>query len=178
MTYSELPVTAAEDEAMEQIDTKEVERVARLNVQYAKRLYIVAKGKRADAETVLAPLEEELKSRLEVVADEHRETHREAYQAYADTLLAENTAEAELRRLTIDYYEKTKTKTVDENLSVRVNTKLEYEIGKAVEWAKENAPVMIVESVDKKSFEALPAVKKLDFVFEIETPTAVISGIK
>lgn len=124
------------------------------------------------------------------------ETKRAALTTQMDSLIAEweaaNKAEMDelkdltekresveefLRSSAIKHYAETGTKSLDEHLGVRVNTKLVYKVEDAVEWAEKNAPVMIVKGIDKKPFEAIASDKHLDFVKVEEKVTAVIKGL-
>ncbi len=81
----------------------------------------------------------------------------------------------QLRELAVSFFNETGEKRLDADVSVRVNTKFQYDNTTAVAWAEINAPVLIVKTVDKKSFESLPQVAALDFVEKVETVSAVIA---
>ncbi len=106
------------------------------------------------------------------------EKHAEVLKGEADSQSLADAYEADLRELAVEHFNETGEKTLDENLGVRVNTKLTYETGKAVAWAETNAPVMIVKTVDKNAFESLPTVSGLDFVTVDTSVSAVIKGLK
>lgn len=84
-------------------------------------------------------------------------------------------ADKELRAELVAYYNATKEKKIDEHLSVRVTVKLAYELEKATDWAKTNAPYMLI--ADKSQFEKHAKDKKvsLDFVTKTEDPSGVIA---
>lgn len=67
-------------------------------------------------------------------------------------------------------------KQLGDGLSVQVRTKYEYGEADAVKWARENAPVMIVNAIDKKAFEAMIKGMKTmpDFVRVTTSTVAVI----
>lgn len=86
---------------------------------------------------------------------------RNAWEAQNSLLIAEHErtktyledTEKEIRQEVINYCRANDTKKFDEHLSMRVAIKLEYEPDVATEWAKTNAPIMLV--VDGKQFESL-----------------------
>lgn len=94
---------------------------------------------------------------------------------YNRTKAAVEAADKELRAELVKFYEATKEKRFDEHLSVRVNVKLTYELEKATDWAKTNAPYMLI--ADKSQFEKHAKDKKvsLDFVTKKDEPTGVIA---
>lgn len=71
-------------------------------------------------------------------------------------------ADEKLRSSLIDWHLATGDKTFDKHLQVRVTEKLEYELESATDWAKENAPYVLV--ADKKKFEAVAKTTKFPFV--------------
>lgn len=74
-------------------------------------------------------------------------------------------------------YDTTKVKDIVDGLSVKINHEYFYDIHKATEWAKKNAPTMIVldETAFKKHAKAVADTLPLRFVTITEKPTAVIS---
>jgi len=86
-------------------------------------------------------------------------------------------ADAALRGELIDFRIATGEKTFDEHLSVRDTVKLEYEIAAATDWAKKEAPFMLI--VAKTQFEKYAKDKKvnLDFVKKETDHTAVIASV-
>lgn len=79
-----------------------------------------------------------------------------------------------LRSLIVKRYEVTKEKTFG-SLSVRVNTSLQYDEEKALEWAKKH---QLALTLDKKAFEKYAQVEKFDFVTVVEKLTSVIGKEK
>ena len=75
----------------------------------------------------------------------------------------------------IENYKLTGEKTFDKECGVAVTTKYEYKPEDAVNWAKVNAPVLVVESVDDKAFKKMPMIADLDFVTVTETPVAKLA---
>ena len=67
---------------------------------------------------------------------------------------AEVEAEAALRLAVLDEYERTGSKRPGYDLGVRVAERLEYNVERAIAWAKLNAPVFVVQALDAKPFEA------------------------
>ena len=82
-------------------------------------------------------------------------------------------ADSELRRALIEWSRQTGEKTFDEHLSVRVTEKLEYTPEAATEWAKANAPFILV--ADKKQFEQIAKNQELGFVAKIKNYVSVLA---
>jgi hypothetical protein len=104
-------------------------------------------------------------------------------QRHADTISAYTEASDRLRTLTeqlrieaIEQYAITGEKKIDDEVSVRVTVGLDYAQNDAVSWAKTNAPVMVVESVDKKLFDAFAKANELSFVTKTEKVSAVLAA--
>ena len=77
-----------------------------------------------------------------------------------------------IRSLAVEEYNKTGSKSPAPGIGIRVTKRLEYDEDVALEWARTNAPVLVVESLDKKGFEKLaPA----EIVTVEECPTATIA---
>lgn len=78
----------------------------------------------------------------------------------------------QLRDATINAYKANPTsKTVAAGLSVRINTSLNYDAAKALEWAKAHDLAL---ALDKKAFETIAKAQAIDFVETVEIPTAVV----
>jgi len=99
----------------------------------------------------------------------------ELIESFRESAQANGEAEHELREALVAHYEKTGNKTFDKQLSVRVNTKLIYPTGKALDWCKANAPFLIKEELDVKNFEQVAKAQNFDFVEVEEKVSAVIS---
>lgn len=140
--------------------------------------YINAVTAVKEAGELLEPVEHELADIVRIITEQHRNKYAEIYDIAASTAERLESSEKILRDAVIRHYKETGEKTIDENLSVRVNSRLEYENDEAVEWAEKNAPVMIYRTVDKKAFESYSQVTDLPFVKKIDTPSAVIKGLK
>ncbi len=69
----------------------------------------------------------------------------------------------------IEEYESSGEKKLLGGIGIRVSTKLFYDEVNAILWAKENMPVAIIESVDKKQFETFAKENDLDFVKKEES---------
>ena len=82
-------------------------------------------------------------------------------------------ADSELRRALIEWSRQTGEKTFDEHLSIRVTEKLEYSPEAATEWAKANAPFILV--ADKKQFEQIAKNQELSFVAKIKNYVSVLA---
>lgn len=143
---------------------------------------------------------DEAKKNLELIRDDVNERGK-ALQEQIDALQAEwekanadllavyqratdiaNRAESDLQAAVLEMYVATGNKQVDKalKLSVRVTRKISIKDGPAaVAWAKVNAPMLVREAVDEKSFakivETLPEMP--DFVDVKETPIAVIGEL-
>lgn len=61
-------------------------------------------------------------------------------------------------------YIETGNKKLDYGIGIRVMNKLSYDDEKAIEWAKENMPIAIKQTIDKKQFETYAKTTELDFV--------------
>lgn len=83
-------------------------------------------------------------------------------------------AEQDLRAAIVEAFAETGQKQLGNGMSVQVRTKLKYHEGTALDWARQNAPVCLIESLDKKAFEAIAKTRHLPFVSIVETPVAVI----
>lgn len=96
---------------------------------------------------------------------------------YERTKKAAEAADKELRAELVEFYKLTREKKFDEHLSVRVLIKLTYELEKATEWAKNNAPYMLI--ADKSQFEKYAKDKKvsLDFVTKKDEPAGVVASV-
>jgi len=84
---------------------------------------------------------------------------------------AEEASDKALRDWAIKLYSETKDKQIDDHISVRVNTSLEYDQDKAMKWATDHNLCL---ALDKKAFEKVADTVQLDFVEKVEKPTAVI----
>lgn len=82
-------------------------------------------------------------------------------------------ADSELRRALIEWSRQTGEKTFDEHLSIRVTEKLEYTPEAATEWAKQNAPFILV--ADRKQFEQIAKNQELSFVAKIKNYVSVLA---
>ena len=119
----------------------------------------------------------------EIVVNYITETVATIEQRHADTLLAYTEASEKLRTLTeqlrteaVEQYAITGEQKIDDEVSVRVTVGLDYAQNDAVSWAKTNAPVMVVESVDKKLFDAFAKANELPFVTRTEKVSAVLAA--
>lgn len=80
-------------------------------------------------------------------------------------------ADEQLRNEAVNFYQMTGEKQIDDHLSVRVNTSLDYDQDKALTWATEHNLCL---TLDKKAFEKVAGTVNLDFVQKVEKPTAVV----
>jgi hypothetical protein len=133
---------------------------------------------RINAQTIGASLSEQresLNAALVQLTDQFNAEHAELIAVNDAALKTLMDAESALRDALVENYKATGEKTFDKDCGVMVTTKYEYDPAEAVTWAKTNAPVLVVEAVDKKAFEKMPMVSELPFVTTIETPTAKLA---
>lgn len=126
------------------------------------------------------PLNEDLAASIQTLTDTFKAKHAEEYSQAADYAEKLTKTEADLRAALVEYYELTKEKTFDENLSVKVTTTYDVDKEKAIEWAEKNMPVAIGKVVNTAAIDAIIALHKthaLDFVHETDKPSAVIKGL-
>lgn len=137
------------------------------------------------AEENCAAIEEEFENRYALVRSAIAKLDADFGAANAELIKArdEERARAEslektLRSAIVAAYDRNPEggKHLGDGLSVQVRSKYEYREDEALTWAKTNAAVLIVESVDRKGFEAmLKGMKKLPpFVRISESTVAVI----
>lgn len=117
-------------------------------------------------------LEQNLSSKMESVKQAHMQSHAESYGLYYRAESAVKEHEKELRDLLAKYFQQTGNKQFDKQLSVRVNTRLEYAEPEALEWAKKHGLCL---ALDKKAFEKIASVQSLDFVKPVDVASAVIA---
>jgi len=161
----------------QKVDPVKIRKTAMKRIEEMKETYQEYKAYADIASKAVESLEEDLAVKIAELRAQHVAAHQDSYDSLATATEKFVEINHELRERMVDHYVKTGEKVIDENLSVRVTTKLEYANSEAVEWAEVNAPIMIVKSVDKKAFESLPRVKDLEFVRVEETPVSVIKGI-
>lgn len=137
--------------------------------------FIEAKASRRAHDKTVEAVQAELDREIERVKTEHAQKHAEFLQIIKDADEWLVTAETDLRDQLKEWHEASGEKTYDANLSVRVNTTLEYDKTKATAWAKDNAPFILV--VDEKQFKDLDIARTLDFVTVKENVVAVIKGL-
>lgn len=117
----------------------------------------------------------DLDLRLDLVQEQWKSENAALISEYASDRKCLEIADSNLRAALIERYNTTQEKKYDNNLSVRISSKFQYENADAVEWAEKNAPILVIKSVDKKAFESLPQIEKLEFVYRHDTVTAVIA---
>lgn len=154
-----------------------------------KQAFIEAKRAKESMSEFYAEFERDLSVKMETLKAEMEAANAEMLETYWETDAGVIETENELREALKTQYEAAVTeykaaiergeeaeepsKQFDSDLSVRVTPSLKYELSDATEWAKENAPIILV--ADKKQFEGLPIAKMLDFVTEVKTVSAVVS---
>ncbi len=148
-----------------------------MNIASAKRLMVQNRKEVAEVANRLAEYQAELDRQIEAMQKAFEETHFDDLLVVKELTEIADEYEQFLREQAIAHYERTGEKTLDENLGVRVTTKLEYEMPLAVAWCDQNAPVLVQKVIDRKVFEKFPGVADLEFVTKIETPSAVLKGL-
>lgn len=128
---------------------------------------------------------ESLSADLKLKTDEH-EAHLKLVQSNFEAANAElielvanakqdfDNLDRDLRELAVNHFKANGEKTLDENLSVRINTKLKYDQTAALAWATEKGVCL---ALDKKAFENVAPNLCPELVETVETPTAVIKGL-
>lgn len=148
----------------------------KMDIATAKRLMVQNAALAAEAEKELAALREEVSQQVEALWNAFNERNADTIQFLEEAKERADGYESFLRESAIEHYQTTGEKTLDDNLGVRVNTKLEYEMPLAVAWCDQNAPVLVQKVIDRKVFEKFPGVDALPFVTKQETVTAVLKG--
>lgn len=80
-----------------------------------------------------------------------------------------NQTKEEIKLEAIEEFSKTSQKKLLGGIGIRVTSKLFYNEKEAINWAKTNMPVAIVENIDKKQFESFAKTNDLNFVEKQET---------
>lgn len=99
----------------------------------------------------------------------------ELIQSHDAAKVALDGAEAELRAWGRAAFRETGNKKPAPGVGVRVSKKLIYPERRALDWALQHAPVLVMRSLDKKAFEALMKTQPQDFVTEEETVTITLA---
>lgn len=99
----------------------------------------------------------------------------ELIQSHDAAKVALDDAEAKLRTWGRAAFDETGNKKPAPGVGVRVSKKLVYPESKALDWALQHAPVLVMRSLDKKAFEALMKTQPQDFVTEEETVTITLA---
>jgi len=88
------------------------------------------------------------------------------------------TAEMRVRDAAVAMYDDTENKHPHQAVSIAVTKTARYDLGKVLEWCKENARIFIKESLDKKPFDkaARQGIIAPELVTIEEIPTARISS--
>jgi len=75
----------------------------------------------------------------------------------------------EIKIEAIAEFQQTGEKKMFGGIGIRVLNKLFYDESNAIQWAKQNMPVAIVEIIDKKQFETYAKTNELEFVKKEES---------
>ena len=119
-----------------------------------------------------------MKEMLDVVrqSDEYRQL--ENWLAINEQSISE--LSIEIQQLALMLFRETGDKKPFPGTSIREMTRYEYEMAGAVKWAKENAPMVVFETVDKKKFEKILSVTPAEILPEYinvwKEPTATIAS--
>jgi hypothetical protein len=146
-----------------------------VNANTLKTLIIQNRTEAAQVAEVLGPKRAEVDKAIAALEKQYADENFNLLLQKAEAEEAAADYERQLREMAVQHFTDTGEKRLDADVSVRVNTKYEYDNTAAVAWAEINAPVLIVKTVDKKSFESLPSTPDLPFVQKIETVTTVIA---
>lgn len=111
---------------------------------------------------------------IEALEAEWKKKNADMIAEFERALAAADEANETLRVAVVEWCRRNEVKTYDELCGMRVSSKLEYSINDATEWAKKNAPFLLI--ADKKQFEKLETAKSLSFVRSFPNYTAVISS--
>jgi hypothetical protein len=149
---------------------------AKITAEQVKRHFLNDKKAAAECAEELKPLRERLEEQIAELKTQFAEQNADLLGTEKAFEESATGYETQLREIAIAHFSETGEKTLDENLSVRVNAKFLYEQDEAVAWAEANAPIMIRKTVDKSAFENFA--DGLDFVTKEETVTAVLKGLK
>lgn len=148
-------------------------------IKQLKEEFVAKKAFTLKLREQLAEYDKKIEEQIFELTKDLRERHRQETDEIATKLLEADQEtrdiEDKLRQMAIDHYNETGEKSLDENLSVRVTKFFDYDMKEALAWAKENAPILIVQSIDKKKFEKFAP--DCDFVTIDEKVSSVIKGL-
>jgi len=142
-----------------------------------KSHYLADRLAAAEFSEMLAPRRRALEERINAIRDAFAEENAELLHSEKAFTESADAYEQELRSLAIQHFNLSGEKTLDENLSVRVQTKISYDEEKAVGWALLNAPILVRRTVDRKQFEEMAKRHRPDFVTFEDSVVAVIKGL-
>jgi hypothetical protein len=80
----------------------------------------------------------------------------------------------EIRESALEIYNVTKKQDIIPGVFIKIRTRYRYDMDKAIEWAKKEAPMLVDDYLDTRGFEYLCRVSMPEFVEEIITHTPVI----
>lgn len=142
------------------------------------------KAEMVAAQENLTAIEEEFEKRYATVRAaiaklevEFTATNSELIKAQEEERARVLSLEKTLRSTIVTVYEANPDggKQLGDGLSVQVRSRYEYGEGDAMAWAKTNAPVLIVHSIDRKGFEAmLKGMQKLPAFVRISSTTVAV----
>ena len=114
---------------------------------------------------------EEFKNTLRENQEAFNKEHEELLSSILNTGNEIENIKGDLKLEAEDEYTRTGLKKLSGGIGIRLMTKLEYQEKDAMEWAKENMPIAIIHSIDKKQFETFAKNSELEFVNKVESIT-------
>lgn len=143
------------------------------NLQTLHSDYRALREQLSDVEERKESAEAEYERRKVELYEEWAAENAEVLTEYAEIEKAFSVKDGELRAAVIEAYAANpESKTVAPGLSVRVSSSLKYDPAHALAWAKAHDMAL---TLDKKAFEKIASVQKLEFVEQVETVSAVIA---
>lgn len=142
-----------------------------------KQDFVNAMHSYAIVRDVIAENEAKLKEMVENVKKS------DDYQAIENWLIINKQSlselEEEIKEAALFVYKLTGNKKPWEGVGIREMTRYDYELVGAVKWAKENAPMVVYETVDKKKFEKILSITSPEdlpeYIRVFKEPTVTIA---
>lgn len=144
-----------------------------LDLQQLKAAYIAALENERNAVTALGHASAKFEAEILALTEKFQQENAKIIEAEKAAIAACEESEKALREFAVNLYAETGEKQLDENVSIRVNKRLEYDAAQAFNWSKERG---ICLTLDKKAFEKV-ALSLGAPVTEVETAVAVLKGL-
>lgn len=109
---------------------------------------------------------------VNILKEEWESTHASTIEAAKKAFIQQRDAEENLRRLTLEAYAETGSKSPAPGLGIREVQKLVYEDSVAQLWGYEHGMAL---QLDKRAFEKIAKATPLDFVVILPEPQATIA---